>query len=94
MDICKGITLEASCLRRLFRGIFLIERTPMPIEQRIDNLIAAGWYVLDSDFDPAALQHWRKQAFHCIEAMLGSDHVTTKDFENLVSFGSWAHFTE
>ncbi len=66
----------------------------MSIERRIANLIAAGWYVLDSDFDPAALQHWRVQAFHCIHAVLGPDHVTTKDFENLVSFGSWAQFTE
>jgi len=50
----------------------------MSIEQRINNLIAAGWYVLDSDFDPAALQHWRVQAFHCCDDVLGSDHVTTK----------------
>jgi len=66
----------------------------MSLEQRIDNLMVAGWYVLDSDFDRAALQHWRVQAFHCIEAMLGSDHVTTKHFENLISFGSWAQFIE
>lgn len=66
----------------------------MCIEQRFDNLIAAGWYVLDSDFDRTALQHWRVQAFHCIDAMLGSDHVTTKHFKNLVSFGSWAQFTQ
>ena len=65
----------------------------MSIEQRFDNLIAAGWYVLDSDFDRTALQHWRVQAFHCIDAMLGSDHVTTKHFENLVSYGPWAEFT-
>ena len=87
-------------MRRLFRGILLIERTPMPIEQRIDNLIAAGWYVLDSDFDPAALQHWRMQAFHCIEAMLGSDHVTLKILKilshlalGLISLNSGAEVT-
>ena len=66
----------------------------MSLEQRIDILMVAGWYVLDSDFDRTALQHWRVQAFHCINAMLGSDHVTTKHFENLVSFGSWAQFTQ
>jgi hypothetical protein len=66
----------------------------MSIEQRIDNMIAAGWYALDSDFDPAALQHWREQAFYCVEAVLGADHVTTKHFENLVSFGYWAQFTK
>ena len=66
----------------------------MTMEQRIDNLIAAGWYVLDSGFDRTALQHWRVQAFHCIHDVLGPDHVTTKHFENLVSFGSWAQFTK
>jgi hypothetical protein len=65
----------------------------MSVDQRIDDLITAGWYVLDSDFEPAALQHWRVQAFHCCDALLGSDHVTTKHFENLVSFGPWAEFT-
>jgi hypothetical protein len=40
----------------------------MSIEQRIDNLIAAGWYVLDSDFDPVAWQQWREQAFLCVES--------------------------
>ncbi|MHB8203521.1 MAG: hypothetical protein ACYDHG_07410 [Desulfomonilaceae bacterium] len=59
----------------------------MYVEQRIDNLIAAGWYVLDSDFDPAAFQHWRVQVFHCIDAMLGSDHVTTRHFRNCVRQG-------
>ena len=66
----------------------------MTMEQRIDNLIAAGWYVLDSGFDRTALQHWRVQAFHCIHDVLGPDHVTIKHFENLVSFGSWAPFTK
>lgn len=66
----------------------------MSIQQRIDNLILAVWSVLDSDFDRAALQHWRMQAFHCVYAVLGPDHDTTKHFENLVPFGSWAKFTE
>ena len=26
----------------------------MSVDQRIDDLITAGWYVLDSDFEPAA----------------------------------------
>jgi hypothetical protein len=66
----------------------------MSIEQRIDNLISAGWNVLDSDFDPAALQRSREQAFHCVDAALGADHVTTRHFGNLVSFGYWAQFTK
>ncbi|MGD9818557.1 MAG: hypothetical protein AB7V04_07630 [Desulfomonilaceae bacterium] len=52
----------------------------MSVEERIDDLIKAGWYVLDSDFDTAALQHWRLKAFHCCDALLGSDHVTTQYF--------------
>ena len=30
----------------------------MSIERRMDDLIEAGWGVLDSDFDPIAFQHW------------------------------------
>ena len=56
----------------------------MKIEQRIDELIKAGWEVVDSDFDPVAFQHWRAKAFECINAMFGSDHVYTKYFQRFV----------
>jgi hypothetical protein len=56
----------------------------MKIEEQIDELIKAGWGVVESDFDPAAFQHWRLKAFECLNAMFGSDHVYTKYFEHFV----------
>jgi hypothetical protein len=56
----------------------------MKIEQRIDELIKAGWEVVDSDFDAVAFQHWRVKAFECLNAMFGSEHVYTKYFQNFV----------
>ncbi len=56
----------------------------MKIEQRIDDLIKAGWEVVDSDFDAVAFQNWRVKAFECLNAMFGSDHVYTKYFQNFV----------
>jgi hypothetical protein len=54
----------------------------MLVEKRIDDLIEAGWHVLDSDFDAAAFQHWRKQAFKCMKDLLGPDHTYTRSFGN------------
>jgi len=59
----------------------------MTIEDRIDELIKAGWGVVDSDFDPHAFQHWRLKAFECLAAMFGPDHVYTKYFEDFVQQG-------
>ena len=56
----------------------------MIIENRIDELIMAGWRVVDSDFDPVAFDHWRLKAFDCLTAMLGPDHSYTKYFQNFV----------
>ena len=56
----------------------------MNMENRIDELIMAGWRVVDSDFDPVAFDHWRLKAFDCLTAMLGPDHVYAKYFEYFV----------
>jgi hypothetical protein len=63
----------------------------MTIERRLDELIKAGWEVVDSDFDPVAFQHWRLKAFECLKAMFGSDHVYTKHFEHFVQQGRRTH---
>jgi len=60
----------------------------MKIEHQIDELIKAGWEVVDSDFDAVAFQHWRLKAFECLNAMFGSDHVYTKYFRDFVQQGS------
>jgi hypothetical protein len=54
------------------------------IEKQIDDLIEAGWHVLDTDFDAVALRHWKTQAFACLTALLGPDHQYTVSFENYV----------
>ena len=54
----------------------------MNMENRIDELIMAGWRVVDSDFDPVAFDHWRLKAFDCLTAMLGPDHVYANYFEH------------
>jgi len=56
----------------------------MSVEQRIDDLIEAGWGVLDSDFDPVAFQRWRRRAFDCLTAVVGPDHVYARHFEHFV----------
>ena len=56
----------------------------MCVEQGIDDLIEAGWGVLDSDFDPVAFQRWRRRAFECLTAVVGPDHVYTRHFERFV----------
>ena len=56
----------------------------MSVEERIDDLIEAGWGVLDSDFDPVAFQRWRRRAFDCLTSAVGRDHVYTKHFERFV----------
>ena len=60
----------------------------MSVEQRIDDLIEAGWGVLDSDFDPIVFAHWRLRVFDCLKDILGSDHVYTRQFENFVRKGT------
>ena len=56
----------------------------MLAEKRIDDLIEAGWNVLESDFDPGAFQVWRNRAFDCLTTLLGSKHTYTLRFANYV----------
>ena len=63
----------------------------MNMQNRIDELIKAGWGVVDSDFDPEAFKHWRLKAFECLTAMFGPDHVYNKYFEHLVEQGGRAN---
>jgi hypothetical protein len=56
----------------------------MLFEQRIDDLIAAGWHVLQSDFDENAFQNWRREAFTFLTTMMGPKHAYTLYFEKYV----------
>jgi hypothetical protein len=54
------------------------------LEQSVDNLIEAGWHVIDSDFDITAFTSWRKQALHCVGALMGPAHPYTHYFRDFV----------
>lgn len=56
----------------------------MLAEKRIDDLIEAGWRVLETDFDPRAFQVWRSRAFDCLTVLLGSKHAYTLRFADYV----------
>ena len=60
----------------------------MSIESKINDLIRAGWSVVDSDFDPSAFHQWRNAALDCFIEMLGPDHVYTRHFGKFVEQGS------
>jgi hypothetical protein len=60
----------------------------MSIVREFDNLIEAERAVLESDFDPIALSHWRRKAFVRLRDTLGPDHVYTRQFENYVQQGA------
>lgn len=56
----------------------------MRTEKPIDDLIEAGWWVLNSDFDETAFDNWRSKAAICLESLLGKDHMSTKLFKDHV----------
>jgi hypothetical protein len=56
----------------------------MPIEGKIDALIDAGWYVLETGFDREAFLHWRVRAYECLIALLGPGHHYTEHFRSTV----------
>jgi hypothetical protein len=48
----------------------------MPIERRVDDLIAPGWRPLSPDFVPVAIQHGRRKVFDYMTAVCGRIAVT------------------
>jgi hypothetical protein len=56
----------------------------MTVEQRIDDLIEAGWHVLESNFDATAFASWRKKALDCVTTLLGPSNAYTCYFRDFV----------
>jgi hypothetical protein len=54
------------------------------MEEVIDDLIEAGWAVLNSDFDQLAFMNWRRRALDCITGLGGPDHPYAQYFKSLV----------
>ncbi len=53
-------------------------------ERMIDELIEAGWYGLESDFDPQAFVHWKMKALECVECLMGPEHPYIQYFNLFV----------
>lgn len=56
----------------------------MPIERLIDELIDAGWTVIETDFDEKAFARWRQSAYNCVAALLAPDHPCLRLFQDHV----------
>ena len=56
----------------------------MPIERLIDELIDAGWTVIETDFDEKAFARWRQSAYDCVAALLAPDHPCLRFFRDHV----------
>jgi hypothetical protein len=56
----------------------------MTVEQRIDDLIEAGWRVLNSNFDAAEFAIWRRKALDCVTALVGPSHTYARYFSDFV----------
>jgi hypothetical protein len=52
----------------------------MSSEKALDDLIEAGWRVIETDFEPEAFLSWRKQALDCVLVLVGPDHPYAKFF--------------
>ncbi|MBM3302314.1 MAG: hypothetical protein FJY85_20475 [Deltaproteobacteria bacterium] len=53
----------------------------LPLDRQLDNLIEAGWQVIESDYDIRAFCQWRKEVVNCLIALLGPDDRRTRIFE-------------
>lgn len=54
------------------------------LENKIDQLIEAGWQVILSDFDAMAFSMWRQEALECLTDFMGPTHATTRCFQESV----------
>ncbi|MDR3603879.1 MAG: hypothetical protein ACLPVO_06185 [Desulfomonilaceae bacterium] len=52
----------------------------MDLDKRIDDLVEAGWHVLDTDYDERALEHWKEATSAFLIDFLGRRHVVTESF--------------
>jgi hypothetical protein len=52
--------------------------------KRLDDLIEAGWHVVDTEFDAEALYYWRKKALDFLTDFVGPDHACTQSFRDCI----------
>ncbi len=52
--------------------------------KRLDDLIEAGWHVVDTEFDAKAFYHWKKKALDFLNDFVGPDHACTQSFKHCI----------
>lgn len=57
----------------------------MITQDKMNNLIEAGWDVIESDFDSDAVLRWRMQAYECLTDLVGPDHSYTRHLKESVT---------
>lgn len=57
----------------------------MYTEQKFEEMIKAGWDVVERDFDEIALVTWRKRACEFLTEMLGPEHPYTLNLADKAS---------
>jgi len=50
--------------------------------KRLDDLIEAGWHVVDTEFDAEAFYYWKKKALAFLTDFVGPDHTCTQSFRD------------
>jgi hypothetical protein len=64
----------------------------MQFDKTLDELIEAGWHVVNTEFDKQAYLVWKKKAYDFLNDFVGPDHAYTQDFGN--SFDSMTENTK
>ena len=50
----------------------------------LDDLIEAGWHVIDTEFDAGAFYYWKRKALAFLTDFVGPDHESTRSFRNCI----------
>ena len=50
----------------------------------LDDLIEAGWHVVDTEFDAEAFYYWKKKALAFLTDFVGPNHTCTQSFRDFL----------
>jgi hypothetical protein len=53
----------------------------------LNDLINAGWSILENGFDPQAFLAWKQMSFVCLVGLLGPVHFYTQNFKRFATEG-------
>lgn len=66
----------------LQKSVHRREEASMLLDKHLEALVDAGWHVIDTDFDATAVLTWRREAFQCLNLLVGPEHACTQHFEH------------